>query len=60
LVIIVSNKRKQIDNDFQTVFAERNGMLLNKYDSKDCLDYNNSNSDVQKVCQILKLYHKLV
>jgi hypothetical protein len=34
--------------------------FLNKYDSKDSLDYNTSNSDVQKVCQMLKLYHKLV
>jgi hypothetical protein len=34
--------------------------FLNKYDWKDCLDYNTSNSDVQKFCQMLKLYHKLV
>lgn len=27
--------------------------FVNKYDWKDCFDYNTSNSDVQKVCQML-------
>ena len=53
-------KEKKIDNGFQTYSPKGTAYFLNKYDSKGCLDCNTSNSDVQKVCQILKLYHKLV
>ena len=59
MVIIVSNKKKSIM--VFNPYSPKGTAYLNKYDSKDCLDYYTSNSDIQKVCQMLNFfYHKLV
>lgn len=58
LAIIVSSEKSI--TFFKTYSPKETEYLLNTYDSQDRLDYSTSNYDLQYLCQMLKLYHRLV